>query len=150
MPGVNHRIVTKEQTSFTELQDNREGIILDLENLHYFTLNGSAIIIWKLLRSGACDTADLLTARLVDSFGLDPEQAIGEINSFLDELKNQGLISFVEFRDHADSAKIAPPHEISLPAYVPPTLRVSESLSQVTLSGSSTVATAAIATGGNG
>lgn len=150
MQGVNHRIVTKEQTSFTELLDNREGIILDIENLHYFTLNGSAIIIWKLLRSGACDTADQLTARFVDSFGLEPERAFDEINAFLHELKSQGLISYGEFRDDAGSAKIAPPHEKSLPVYEPPTLKVSESLSQVTLSGSSTVATAAIATGGNG
>ncbi|QQS48878.1 MAG: PqqD family protein [Acidobacteriota bacterium] len=149
MQGGNYRIVTKERTSFTELLDNREGIILDLENLHYFTLNGSGVLIWKLLRSGACGTADELAARLRVAYGLDPERADADLVPFLEELKAQGLISPAESvttgvvgGDSIDDR--------SLPAYESPVLKVSESLSNVTLSGSSTVATAAIATGGNG
>ncbi len=147
MQGGNYRIVTKERTSFTELLDNREGIILDLENLHYFTLNGSGVLIWKLLRSGACGTADELAARLTVAYGLDPERAGADIVPFLEELKAQGLISPAESATTGVGDSI---DDRSLPAYESPVLKVSESLSNVTLSGSSTVATAAIATGGNG
>lgn len=147
MQETNRRIVTKEETSFTELLDNREGIILDLENLHYFTLNGSAVLIWKILRNGSSVTPEDLAAQVASAFDIDRHQALAEAGAFLDELKAHGLIGFAE---ETESPKRVAVETGGLPVYEPPTMKVSESLSSVALSGSSTVATAAISTGGNG
>jgi len=147
MQETNRRIVTKEETSFTELLDNREGIILDLENLHYFTLNGSALMIWKILGVGA--TPDELAGQIASAFDIDRHQALAEAGEFLDELKAHGLIGFTD-AEKTESPKRIAVETGGLPVYEPPTMKVSESLSRVALSGSSTVATAAISTGGNG
>ena len=48
MHTISAKLMTKEQTSFTELLDNVEGIILDLDNLHYYTLNTTGLFVWKL------------------------------------------------------------------------------------------------------
>lgn len=149
MQETNRRIVTKEETSFTELLDNREGIILDLENLHYFTLNGSAVMIWKSLRNGSSVTPEDLAAQVASAFDIDRHQALVEAGAFLSELKAHGLIGFTD-ADKPESPKRVAVETGGLPVYEPPTMKVSESLSSVALSGSSTVATAAISTGGNG
>ena len=144
---MNNSIVTKEQASFTELLDQREAIILDLENLHYYTLNAPAIFLWKELYSGATRAADGLTDSLAAAFNINRTQAESDTRAFLAALSDNGLIAYGDTAPPAKrTAAAAPPHE--LPAYEPPQLKLSNSLLNVTLSGSSTIATAAIATGG--
>ncbi len=143
------KIVTKEQASFTELLDNREGIILDLDNLHYYTLNAAAVYLWKQLRSGRADTVDGLSQSLAQSFGINADLAELDTRAFLDELEGNGLISYSDYEVGVRSQSLAFTGG-ELPAYEPPQLQLSNSLTQVTLSGSSTVATAAIATAGGG
>ncbi len=140
-------IVTKEQASFTELLDNREGIILDLENLHYYTLNAAAVFLWKQMRSGSADTVEALSDALSNSFNINADLAELDTRAFLDELEGNGLVSYAEFAVAANSRHLAAANG-ELPTYEPPQLQLSNSLTQVVLSGSSTVATAAIATGG--
>jgi hypothetical protein len=141
------KIVTKEQAAFTELFDNREGIILDLENMHYYTLNATAVFLWKQLRSGAADTIEQLFDSLSKAFNVNADLAELDTRAFLDELEGNGLISYNEFEAAVHNKRLAESNG-ELPAYEPPQLQLSNSLTQVTLSGSSTVATAAIATGG--
>lgn len=145
MHTSNPTIVTKEQASYTELLDNQEGIILDLENLHYYTLNAAAVFLWKQMRGGV-DCVEALSAALASAFKVNPDLAELDTRAYLDELEGNGLISYSEFNRSAQSKHAAVNGE--LPAYEPPQLKLSNSLTQVTLSGSSTVATAAIATGG--
>ncbi len=139
----NQKIVTKEQASFTELLDNQEAIILDLENLHYYTLNAAAIVLWKRLRTGAAQTAAALTAALAKAFGINPEQAELDTRDFLAQLARNGLIEFVMGEPEATSPASFAAGE-SLLAYAPPQLKLSNSLTQVVLSQSATIATAAI------
>lgn len=137
------KIVTKEQASFTELLDNAEGIILDLENLHYYTLNAAAVYLWKQLRSGSANTVESLTAALAGSFNLNADLAELDARAFLDELEGNGLVFYSDLGVTVSNRALA---QISgeLPAYEPPQLKLSNSLQQVTLSGSSTIATNAI------
>jgi hypothetical protein len=138
--------VTKAQASFTELLDQREAILLDLENLHYYTLNATAIFLWKQLRTHAAQTAVALTRELTAAFQLNLEQAELDVLMFLDELRNHGLIEAGQsapLQNHPDLAV----ERAALPAYEAPQLKLANSLAQVVLSGSSTIATAAIATG---
>jgi len=142
------KIVTKEQASFTELLDNQEGIILDFENLHYYTLNAAAVFLWKQMRSGLANTAEGLSAALAKAFNINADLAELDTRTFLDELEGNSLV----FRSESDVTVVNQSLAGSsgeLPAYEPPQLQLSNSLAQVTLSGSSTIATAAIsATGG--
>jgi hypothetical protein len=140
----NQKIVTKEQASFTELLDDQEAIILDLENLHYYTLNAAAIVLWKRLCTGAAQTATALTAALQKAFGLNPEQAELDARDFLAQLSRNGLIEFVTGELGASSTAASFASSDDLPAYTPPQLKLSNSLTQVVLSQSATIATTAI------
>jgi hypothetical protein len=137
------KIVTKEQASFTELLDNKEGIILDLENLHYYTLNAAAVYLWKQLRSGSANTVESLAAALAGSFNINADLAQLDTREFLAELNSNGLVFHSDFGVTVSNLSLA---ETSgeLPSYEPPQLTLSNSLTQVTLSGSSTIATNAI------
>lgn len=137
------KIVTKEQASFTELLDNKEGIILDLENLHYYTLNAAAVYLWKQLRSGSANTVESLTAALASSFNINDDLAELDTREFLAELNSNGLIFHSDFGVTVSNHTLAATNG-DLPAYEPPQLTLSNSLTQVTLSGSSTIATNAI------
>ena len=137
------KIVTKEQASFTELLDNTEGIILDLENLHYYTLNAAAVYLWKQLRSGSANTVEALTAALATSFNLNADLAELDARAFLDELEGNGLVFSSDYGVTVSNQALAETIG-ELPAYEPPQLKLSNSLTQVTLSGSSTIATNAI------
>ena len=141
------KIVTKEQASFTELLDNQEGIILDLENLHYYTLNAAAVFLWKQMRSGLANTAEGLSAALAKAFNINADLAGLDTRTFLDELEGNSLVFRSEFDVTVVNKALATGNG-DLPAYEPPQLKLSNSLTQVTLSGSSTIAAAAIATGG--
>jgi hypothetical protein len=142
----NQTIRTKAQASFTELLDDREAIILDLENLHYYTLNAAAILLWKQLRGGAAQTAPALSAVLAESFGLTREEAERDTQAWLEEMARNGLIAY--------TAEAAPPpaavaRPADLPPYETPQLKLSNSLTEVVLAGSSIVGpTAAISGGG--
>lgn len=137
------KIVTKEQASFTELLDNKEGIILDLENLHYYTLNAAAVYLWKQLRSGSANTVESLTAALASSFNINDDLAELDTREFLAELNSNGLIFHSDFGVTVSNRALAGTIG-ELPAYEPPQLTLSNSLTQLTLSGSSTIATNAI------
>src|SRR5260221_1535811 len=91
------KIVTKEQASFTELLDNQEGIILDLENLHYYTLNAAAVFLWKQMRSGSANTAESLSAALATAFNINADLAELDSRTFLDELEGNALVFQSEF-----------------------------------------------------
>lgn len=137
-------ITPKAQASFTELQDDREAIILDLENLHYYTLNASAILLWKNLRAGAAQTVESLSTTLAQAFRLDAVQAELHTRDWLAELARYGLIEYRKVQT-AVARTLLP--SADMPPYEAPQLRLSNSLTNVVLSGSSTIATAAIGGG---
>jgi hypothetical protein len=144
MHTISPKFLTKEQTSFTELLDNVEGIILDLDNLHYYTLNSTGLFIWKQLRSGLSQTREQLAEALSQSFSQSPDAVASDLMIFLEELEGNGLIHKSEVEGLVNGSVTV---SGTLPSYEAPRLKLSNSLTQVTLSGSSTIATAAIATG---
>jgi hypothetical protein len=143
------KIVTKEQASFTELLDNEEGIILDLENLHYYTLNAAAVFLWKHLRTGSAVRVEELCTSMSAGFRINAELAELDVRVFLDELEANGLIYYSDeaapyYSRDLDAATGG------LPTYEPPQLQLSNSLAQVALAGSSTAAVQAIASASSG
>lgn len=146
MQTRNSIIITKAQASFTELLDDREAIILDLENLHYYTLNAAAILLWKNLRSGAAQTAEELTAVLATAFRLNASAAAPDVQAWLTEMTRNGLLSFTTTRTTASAPLYVAGTD--WPTYEAPQLKLSNSLTEVVLSGSAVVGPAAITGGG--
>ncbi len=144
MKTGSNQVVTKEQASFTELLDHQEAIILDLETLHYYSLNATACFLWKQMRSGRRETVETLSARLASAFQIQAEQAELDTRTFLAELEQYELISWAPLEEPPEIIAAGEPPCESLPAYQPPQLKLSSSLLHVTLSGSSTISAGAI------
>ncbi|MBK9708460.1 MAG: PqqD family protein [Acidobacteria bacterium] len=75
-------ILIKEQASFTELVDNQEGIILDLDNLHYYTLNSTGVFLWKWMRYEKQSSVESLSAAMADAFNIGSDLAELDASSF--------------------------------------------------------------------
>ncbi|MFN7949605.1 MAG: PqqD family protein [Blastocatellia bacterium] len=135
------KLIPNEQASFTELLENQEGIILDLENLHYYTLNASAIFLWKQLRGRVAHTAETLSAALAGAFAINRAQAEADTRAFITELRQYGLVSTLPLSARDTLAKVTEVSVTGLPAYAAPQFSLSSSLAQVSLSGGSSATT---------
>ncbi len=96
MMTQDQKLVTKEQASFTELIEHQESILLDLESLHYYSLNSSATLLWKYLRSGNANTFETLNQELAQAFGVTPEKTAADTSSFIQKLRQDHLIEVTE------------------------------------------------------
>lgn len=67
-----------------------EVIALGLDSSTYFGLNASGSVLWKRLAGGA--TRSELVAELMETFDLAKEQAQGEVDAFVGDLRAQGLL----------------------------------------------------------
>jgi len=67
-----------------------EVVVLELSTSTYLTLNGTAKQIWDSLAGGA--TLDALVDSLVDRYGITPEQARADAESFVSTLADRGLL----------------------------------------------------------
>jgi hypothetical protein len=135
------KLTPSEQASFTELLENQEGIILDLENLHYYTLNAAAVLLWKELRRTPAHTADSLSEMLARAFQISRAQADADTQSFLTALRQYGLISTSPLTAEDRPTNAADFSIAGLPPYQAPQLSLSSSLAQVSLSGGSSATT---------
>ena len=137
-------IKTKEQASFTELLEHQESIILDLESLHYYSLNAAATLLWKNLRSGAAVTVEELGALLEAAFGLDQNRAEADADEFIGVLEQYRLISFTGGELDRQVAITLPPVG-TLADYDPPTLKTSSTLMELRLAtGSATASSSSV------
>ncbi|MBL8206268.1 MAG: PqqD family protein [Blastocatellia bacterium] len=142
------QFVTKEQASFTELIDHQESIILDLENLHYYSLNAAATLLWKHLRSGSATTIEALSSQLAAAFDLSFEVAQQDTRQFIAELVREHLLSETEEKVLGRTA-FSFPSSTELPAYEPPCVKSSNSVLELNLAGgASTAASGALGGGG--
>ncbi len=67
-----------------------EVIILHKGSWAYLSVNDSGAALWERLVAGA--TADELAAMLTERFGVGAERAAADVDSFLSELDQHGLI----------------------------------------------------------
>lgn len=67
-----------------------EVVAVDVPTSTYLTANDSGTVLWQALAEGA--TRDELAALLVDRFGLEPEAAGADVDHFLAQLREQGLL----------------------------------------------------------
>lgn len=67
-----------------------ETVVLDVPSSLYLSANAAGSVLWAELSRGA--TATALAARLVEVFGIDPEQAAQDAAAFLADLDSHGLL----------------------------------------------------------
>ncbi len=66
-----------------------EIVILDLRTSLYWTLNGSATVLWSSLIDGA--TTSEMVQRLVDEFDVEVQKATHDVDTFIASCQEQDL-----------------------------------------------------------
>lgn len=77
------------QALFTELDDGT-GVLLHLETKFYFTLNPTAVVVWRSLGEGASLAA--IADRLTATFRVEREVAERDVTAILEEMLSGGLV----------------------------------------------------------
>ncbi len=77
------------QVLFTEVDDG-SGVLLHLDTKFYFTLNPTAVVVWKALADAP--DVDAIAARLAAEFRVDAETAARDVATILDDLLADGLV----------------------------------------------------------
>lgn len=68
-----------------------EIIALQLSSSEYLSTNGTGALLWKSLAGGT--SRDRLIELIVEEFGIEPERAAADTDTFLDALSAQGLLA---------------------------------------------------------
>ena len=67
-----------------------EMIAIDVRDSTYLTANDSGALLWNALASGT--TKDELAGSLVAAYGIDADTAAADVERFLTELRERGLL----------------------------------------------------------
>jgi hypothetical protein len=68
-----------------------EDEIIVLDGARYLSINAAGAELWPLLTEGT--DRDALVARLVEVFEIDAAQAAADVDGFLADLREQGLLA---------------------------------------------------------
>jgi len=77
------------QALFTELDDGT-GVLLHLETKFYFTLNPTAVLVWKSLGEGA--SRGVIADKLTAAFRVERDVAERDVAAILEEMLSGGLV----------------------------------------------------------
>lgn len=87
VPGLH----PSEDAILTELGDGT-GVLLDLRTRHYFTLNATGVLTWKLLAGGAADPDAVARGVAGEYPDADPAAVRRDVDALLAELGREGLV----------------------------------------------------------
>jgi uncharacterized protein (DUF2132 family) len=71
-----------------------EVLALDMDSSTYLGANASGALLWRTLAQGT--THEDLVTELVDAYGISEAQARTDVDAFLGELSEQGLVEVWE------------------------------------------------------
>jgi hypothetical protein len=83
-----------ERALLTELGDGT-GVLLDMDSKFYFTLNETAIFVWKQLAQPEAPSRKQLAERLCRDFEVDAAQATADLDAVLTLLVRERLIKAI-------------------------------------------------------
>lgn len=83
------RVCPHPEVILTELSDGT-GVLLHLNTKFFFTLNETAVLVWKVLSMGASSTE--LARAIVEHFDVDLAAAERDARALLDSLAAEQLI----------------------------------------------------------
>jgi hypothetical protein len=93
-PGVERvdGIRPSDEAVLTELKDGT-GVLLHLGTKHYYTLNRTGVLLWKLVTDGATTSSAALATNIAERFdGADPAAVRADVEALLSELLTEGLL----------------------------------------------------------
>lgn len=83
-------VPTKAADHFSETEIDDEVVVMSLSSGDFFSLTGTARAIWQLI-DGTRDI-DTLVAELATGFAADPATVRSDIEAFLTDLRQAGLL----------------------------------------------------------
>lgn len=83
--------ITKQAGRFTEADIDDEFVVMRLDNGEFFSLSGTGAAIWRLI-DGTRDRGALL-ASLADEYDADEASIASDLDDFLLQLRDGGLIA---------------------------------------------------------
>ena len=108
-----------------------EFVLISVETTHYYSLNSSGSVVWRILLEGP-QTADSIAGALAVHHGLEHLEVSAQVETLLEHLRTEGLLRVEEGSD--------PPVVGTSPidgdgGYEPPSLLKYEALERLILSG---------------
>jgi hypothetical protein len=88
------RVEKSSLTVFTPLEDGT-GVLLNVDTLFYFSLNRTAVALWKAIEIKNSFTLDDLVPAICERFEVDGEAARGEIAAFVEKLEELKILRVV-------------------------------------------------------
>jgi hypothetical protein len=79
------------QVLFTEIDDGT-GVLLHLDTKFYYTLNPTAVFVWKAIAEGGAATPASIASRIAATFQVEPDVAERDVAAILDEMAADGLV----------------------------------------------------------
>ena len=67
-----------------------EMIAIDVRDSTYLTANDSGALLWAALAAGT--TREALASNLVEAYGIDADTAAADVERFLNDLRERGLL----------------------------------------------------------
>jgi hypothetical protein len=74
--------------------DEDESVLLSLKTQQYYSVNETGKRIWELLSSG--HDSEAIAATITEEWAISQTDALKRVNSFLEELHEEGLVDVVE------------------------------------------------------
>ncbi|MCP5008245.1 MAG: PqqD family protein [Planctomycetes bacterium] len=94
MLDLNCRIEPDPEVVITELEEDKEAVLLHLETKAYFTLNETGLCIWKMLNRDL--TLGEISNKLEEVFDVSPEKSGESVLNLIHELVNGKLVKVVD------------------------------------------------------
>ena len=85
-------IQASDEAVLTELKDGT-GVLLHLGSKHYYTLNPTGVLVWKLLADGSATRADALASAIAARYpGTEVAAVRADVDRLLAELAAERLV----------------------------------------------------------
>ncbi len=94
MLDLNCRIKPDPEVVITELEEDKEAVLLHLETKAYFTLNETGLCIWKMLNRDL--TLGEISKKLEEEFDVSPENARKSVLNLIREIIHEKLVRVVD------------------------------------------------------
>jgi hypothetical protein len=85
------RVEKSSRTVFTPLDDGT-GVLLNVDTLFYYSLNRTAVLLWKEIEARNPLAPDDLIPALCERFKVDQEAARREIANFVEKLEELKIL----------------------------------------------------------
>jgi Coenzyme PQQ synthesis protein D (PqqD) len=84
-------LVPNPQVLFTELDDGT-GVLLNLDTKFYYSMNRTAVFVWKAISAKTARTTPEIAKKLTESFRVEVPDAERDVGAIVEEMLADGLL----------------------------------------------------------